>query len=780
MTEPHADPAPPPAVNRLVLAARALLVWERLARAFAPAAAVAAGGLALALSGLLPQWPGWLHAGVLAAAALALALALAAGVREFAWPGAAETLRRLERDNDLLHRPLQTLADRPASGDAFAAEVWRRHREAAARLAAGRVRLYPPRPGWAARDRFGLRFLVGAALLASLAASWGEGGARLAAAFAPRLGGPVTPAVLDLWLTPPAYTGLPPVVWRRDGTSALTVPAGAVVLARVAGGGGAPVLTVNGAEQPFAALDDERHFEARAGVRSGSELTVRQDGRVLGGWSLAVRPETAPTVSFTAPPAATGRGALRLAYRADDDYGVAAVSATLRLEPPPAEASPEPLTLALPVGGADRRHVEGAAVHDLTANAWAGLPVRLRLTATGAGGLTGVSDEVALVLPERAFVHPVARRLVAVRKDLARRGEAARLDGARALGELSVRPEDFAGDAVVFLALRVAVARLGLEGGPEALVSVRELLWQTALRLEEGSPGLARRDLEAAAAALREALDGTAGDEEIRKREAELEAALGRYLESLQNRQAGEPPPPEELERTDLDAMMQSLRDLAETGARDAASQMLSRLTEVLDSLREAEAPPSPAQARLQELARQLEEIARGEQALLERTFHQESDRAAAAPLHPDPGGAAEQEALRQRLGAVLLGLGEEGGAIPKPLVEAERAMHAATAALGAGDGPAALAAEGEAVEKLRDGRRALGRALSARLSGPGGRDPLGRRRAGVGDGASVRLPERPDLQRARQILDELRRRAGEPERPRQELDYIERLLRQF
>jgi len=781
MTESHTDPGPLPAVSRLALAARALLAWERLARAFGPVAAVVGGFLALALTGALPELPGWLHAGVLAAVALALALTARAGVRGFVWPGAAEALRRLEQDNELPHRPLQTLADRPAGGDALAAEIWRRHREETARRAAGRVHLHPPRPDWAARDRFGLRFLVGAALLATLAGSWGEGAARLAAAFEVRLGGPVAPAALDLWLTPPAYTGLPPVVWRRDGgAAALTVPAGSVALARVSGGAGTPALAVNGAEAPFAVLDEDHHFEARETVRSGTALTVRQDGRVLGGWTVSVRPEAAPTVDFAAPPTATERGALRLAYRAADDYGVAAVGATLRLETPPAGVAPEPVTLALPVGGADRHRLEGAAIHDLTASPWAGLPVRLRLTAVGAGGLTGLSEEVGLVLPERAFVHPVARRLVAVRKALALRGEAARLEATRALAELSVRPGDFDGDAVVFLALRVAVARLGRDRGPEALVSVRELLWQTALRLEDGSLGLARRDLDAAEQALREALDGKAGDEELRKRIGELEAALGRYLESLQRQQAGAPPPPEALERTDLDAMIQSLRDLAETGARDDARQMLAQLSEVLENLRAAEAPPSPAQARLLELARQLDEIAKGEQALLDQTFHQESERPAAVPPRPDPEDAAAQEALRRRLGEVMLGLGEDGGAIPKPLGAAERAMRAAAAALTAGDGATALAAEGEAVEKLREGRRDLGRALTARLSGPGGRDPLGRRQGGVGDGASVRLPDRPDLQRARQILDELRRRAGESDRPRQELDYIDRLLRRF
>ena len=43
-----------------------------------------------------------------------------------------------------------------------------------------------------------------------------------------------------------------------------------------------------------------------------------------------------------------------------------------------------------------------------------------------------------------------------------------------------------------------------------------------------------------------------------------------------------------------------------------------------------------------------------------------------------------------------------------------------------------------------------------------------------------VGIPSQSDLQRARQILDELRRRSGQRSRPIDELDYIDRLMRQF
>jgi hypothetical protein len=60
--------------------------------------------------------------------------------------------------------------------------------------------------------------------------------------------------------------------------------------------------------------------------------------------------------------------------------------------------------------------------------------------------------------------------------------------------------------------------------------------------------------------------------------------------------------------------------------------------------------------------------------------------------------------------------------------------------------------------------------------------DPLGRPLRGrdYGDDVTVKVPGEIDVQRARRILEELRRRFGEAFRPQMELEYIERLLQGF
>ncbi len=47
-------------------------------------------------------------------------------------------------------------------------------------------------------------------------------------------------------------------------------------------------------------------------------------------------------------------------------------------------------------------------------------------------------------------------------------------------------------------------------------------------------------------------------------------------------------------------------------------------------------------------------------------------------------------------------------------------------------------------------------------------------------DNADVAVPEERERQRTQAIQEELRRRGADQERPRQELDYIDRLLKQF
>ena len=114
--------------------------------------------------------------------------------------------------------------------------------------------------------------------------------------------------------------------------------------------------------------------------------------------------------------------------------------------------------------------------------------------------------------------------------------------------------------------------------------------------------------------------------------------------------------------------------------------------------------------------------------------------------------------------------------------------MEKAGEALGQQIGSRASERQTRALEKLRKGAKSLaekmmsGKGRSSRGMGRNGRDPLGRQMPGRGlsSGDTVKVPEEGDLLRAREILEELRRRLGERTRSADELDYIERLIQQY
>jgi hypothetical protein len=153
------------------------------------------------------------------------------------------------------------------------------------------------------------------------------------------------------------------------------------------------------------------------------------------------------------------------------------------------------------------------------------------------------------------------------------------------------------------------------------------------------------------------------------------------------------------------------------------------------------------------------------------------------------------RELERQRQG--LPGAGTpEGDAARESLGRAGDAMDRAEQALRGSDLPGAIDEQAQAMEALREGMRNLGEALAQQQqqgqgqqgealgqANPNGRrDPLGRDGGNNGPlGTQENLLQGEDVyRRARDLLDEIRRRAAEQERPEAELDYLRRLLDRF
>ena len=100
----------------LICLRRLALAWERLWPPLWPVVGIFGAFLALALGDVLPLLPGWLHILMLVAFVAAIAVAAVSLVRRYRPADADAARHRLERNNQLAHRPLTALADHLAAG----------------------------------------------------------------------------------------------------------------------------------------------------------------------------------------------------------------------------------------------------------------------------------------------------------------------------------------------------------------------------------------------------------------------------------------------------------------------------------------------------------------------------------------------------------------------------------------------------------------------------------------------------------------------------------------
>ena len=169
-----------------------------------------------------------------------------------------------------------------------------------------------------------------------------------------------------------------------------------------------------------------------------------------------------------------------------------------------------------------------------------------------------------------------------------------------------------------------------------------------------------------------------------------------------------------------------------------------------------------------------------------------------------EQGVGRRQQALRERLQELqrrMRGMGMQG---EQGLSDAEQAMREAEGQIGQGQEGQAVDSQGRALEGLQRGMQGMAQQMQQMMGQgdgteqagdqPGDGSPEGRNRASQRDNdplgrptrsrdfsdGRVRVPTTDEsaVQRARRIMEELRRKLGDPARPREELDYFDRLLR--
>ncbi|PSL20198.1 TIGR02302 family protein [Shimia abyssi] len=391
--------------------------------------------------------------------------------------------------------------------------------------------------------------------------------------------------------------------------------------------------------------------------------------------------------------------------------------------------------------------------------------------------------------------------------------------------------------------LRRLEAHLGHGLSDEKRDELADALWDLAMELEDGDLGSALERLRRAQERLSEAMKNGASDAEIAELMQELREATEDYMRELarRNQEEGEGGEEQQLsensmqmDQNDLQRMMDRIQELMEQGRMAEAQQALEELQQMMENMRvtQGEGQPSPGEQAMEGLADTLRE----QQGLSDEAFRElqeqfnpnaqsgqsqenqgysggdgrgqahdgtgqgtgEGEEGTAEGQQPGRGSLEDrQQALRDELNrqmGQLPGQGSpEGDAAREALGRADEAMEGAEEALRGDDLAEAIDRQAEAMEALRDGMRNLGEAMAQQQQQQQGQqgtaenqgdaqDPLGRSAGNRGPaGTEEGLLQGEDVYRqARRLLDEIRRRAGETERPEVERNYLERLLERF
>ncbi|WP_338055980.1 TIGR02302 family protein [Ruegeria marisrubri] len=378
---------------------------------------------------------------------------------------------------------------------------------------------------------------------------------------------------------------------------------------------------------------------------------------------------------------------------------------------------------------------------------------------------------------------------------------------------------------------------------PEQQAEIAQALWDLAILLEEGTLSDALERLRRAQERLTEAMKNGASDQEIAELMQELREATDDYLRQLQRQaqqdgaegqdgQQAQNGETMQMTQDDLQRMMDRIQELMEQGRMAEAQQALQEFQQMMENMRVTQGQGQGSQSEGRRAMEDLAETLRDQQGLSDQAFRdlqeqfnpgaqsgdrqgnegrsggqgrgqshdgqgQGSDQAGNGEEGQQGSLADRQQALREELRRQEQGLPgagtPEGDAARDALDRAGRAMEGAEEALRSDDLAEAIDQQSEAMEAMREGMRALGEALAQEQSQPGqgaqdgdmqarNLDPLGRNQGAVGSiSTDEGLLQGEDVyRRARELLDEIRRRTGETDRPKIELDYLKRLLERF
>ena len=729
------------------------------------------------------------------------------------WPNIKSCVRRLEIDNQLKNRPLSVLFDTPALNKESI--LWKKHYIRMLDQVKS-IKNFKSKAILKLSDPLFIRFpflLISFVIIFSNSNNYIT---KVEAALIPDFSvEKTTSAIFTGWISPPKYTGISPILLSET-MSQIDSPQGSILTARIFGGKGVSKLVINNQEKDFIKIDKD-NFALESLVEDTGMLMIWQDDNVIYSKNLNIIKDQPPIIKLLNKPEKTVKGVLKIGYILEDDYGIKKLQANVIIKDKRSSLEETEIFFSIPFDPEIKGSQFSEYYYDLTEHIWAGMPVLFFITGKDFVGNEGKSKEHEILLPERDFKNPLAISLINQRKNLGLE----LISVEETIFNLALIEENKYLHDDYFIAhkwlsevvqsLKESITKSNVEGFKQIRKKAIDKLWKAALFVESGQLAKAEEDLRKAQEALKEALSQSNDASEVQESIDNLDEALGKYLDEIEDPMNVDAPQVSESddpgdrggengaqtnERQDLEKKLEEIADLAVAGSLDEAEKQLEEMqdtTEALDrdalgeALGEEEGESQPMAMQ------QISEMIEQQEALMEDSFEASMNAAQADQQTPGSGpvnAGKEQDTLRKQLEDVMKEIAESDDPIPEELGRADRAMRQASRELNRNRPDRAESAQGKAIEELKKAAEAIDRMHSS--SGPSQmagqnennrsrdrRDPLGRVPPGQGSspGGDVGLPNEPDITRARKIAKQLYLKAEESLEGTVERRYVDSLL---
>ena len=790
---------------------RILIIWEDLAKYFYRLLLIILLFSMFILTEVFSSLNFWLHGTILIIFLLFFSAALIKLLYRLKWPSKIDCAKRIEKDNNVKNTPFSSLFDKPIQNknSILWAEHHKRILKISLTLSIMKLKFLNYK-----NDPLFVRLPIMIVFLFIFMAFNSDIDKKVQAALTlERNTIEFTSGEFTGWINPPEYTKLQPALIGKKAGS-LIVPNGSSLSARVFGGEGKVELGLNDKIINFIKIDNE-NSAIESIIDKDTDLIVKQNQKIIFKSQLKVIKDEPPKVDFFEDPKSTIKGVMDIDYIFSDDYDVTKLSAKIVLIKPIESLNMKEINFKLPFNKSDDMQTIGQYYYDLSEHIWAGLPAKIILRAEDYIGQIGKSREIEMLLPEKPFKNLIAVSIINQRKNLSLNKEDP-FEVGKVLSEIATSTF-FEDKLFVAKDWLLESSNILLQSKDSSMLTyekknfVIDLLWKTALFVESGQLSVAENELRRAQQDLEEALSEGGDGAEIQDMMNNLDNALAKYLDELENPRDIDVPQVSESddpgdrggengaqsnERENLEEKLEDIAELTASGSLDEAQEQLDQMQEMSegldrDALGEAlgEQETDSAPMAMQQISEMMQE----QEALMEDSFEQSLNAAQADQKTPGSGpvnAGQKQESLRQQLEDVMHEISESENPMPEELGRAERSMRQAEKELQRGRPDRAQAAQGRAIEQLKKAAEKMDKMHSgngpSQMAGDSNgnsdrdqRDPLGRVPPGQGNspGGDVGITMESDNNKAKKIVKELYKKAESSTKGSIERKYVDSLL---